>query len=211
MLTTKTLTDFTDELASSSPAPGGGSVAALAGALGAALTSMVCNLTIGKKKYAQVEAELAAVLKKSESLRASFMLLIDEDTTVFNEVMHAFGLPKGTASELTARTEAIQAATKKATIVPLRVMELCEEALSLTKIVAERGNSNSISDAGVASLMCHSACLGARLNVEINLASLHDAAFVHQTQTEVDEVSRRVDGVNREILARIESSFAKSR
>ena len=211
MLTRKSLTEFTDELASNSPAPGGGSVAALAGALGAALTSMVCNLTIGKKKYVQVEQELTAVVKKSESLRSAFMALIDEDTTAFNEVIHAFGLPKGAESEQAARAEAIQRATKKATLVPLRVMQLSEETLLLTKVVAEKGNSNSISDAGVASLMCHSACLGAKLNVQINLASLHDTAFVHQTQTQVDEISRRVDEANREILTRVESSFSNSR
>ena len=211
MLTKKTLTDFIDELASSSPAPGGGSVAALAGALGAALTSMVCNLTIGKKKYVQVEQELTAVLKKAESLRSTSMGLIDEDTAAFNEVMHAFGLPKGTEPEQAARGEAIQRATKKATLVPLRVMQLSEETLSLTRVVAEKGNSNSMSDAGVASLMCHSACFGARLNVQINLASLRDASFVHQTQSQVDEISRRVDEMHREILTRVESSFSNSR
>ncbi len=211
MLTKKTLADFIDELASSSPAPGGGSVAALAGALGAALTSMVCNLTIGKKKYVQVEQQLTAVLKKSESLRGSLTALIDEDTTAFNEVMDAFGLPKGTEPEQAARAEAIQRATKKATLIPLRVMQLCEETLALTKIVAEKGNSNSISDAGVASLMCHSACLGARLNVQINLTSLRDTAFIQQTQAQVDEISRRVDEANREILIRVQSSFPNSR
>src|SRR5208283_992112 len=112
MLTTKTVDEFIDEVASSSPTPGGGSVAALAGALGAALTAMVCNLTIGKKKYLGVQREMEEVLKQSDNLQASFVKLIDDDAEAFNTVMSAFDLPKETEEEKTKRAEAIQQATK---------------------------------------------------------------------------------------------------
>ena len=126
MLTEKAVSQFLDELASNSPAPGGGSVAALAGAAGAALASMVCNLTIGKKKYVDVQGEMVAVLQQTEALRNELAALIDKDTEVFNTVMAAYGLPKGTEQEQAARTAAIQEATKSATLVPLQVMTVCE-------------------------------------------------------------------------------------
>ena len=142
MLTQRTVAQFLDELSSNSPAPGGGSVAALAGAAGAALTSMVCNLTIGKKKYAEVQEEMAATLRQSEELRSALTQLIDKDTEAFNKVMAAFGLPKGNEQEQAARSAAIQDATKAATLVPLGVMSLCEQALRLAKTVAVKGNKN---------------------------------------------------------------------
>ena len=122
MAARKTLNGFLDELASATPAPGGGSVAALAGALGAALTSMVCNLTIGKKKYAGVEQEMKKILVESEKLRATFTALVDRDTEAFNKVMEAFGLPKETEPQKALRAAAIREATKEATLVPLEVM-----------------------------------------------------------------------------------------
>src|SRR5512140_1451810 len=145
----KTMNAFLDELASSSPAPGGGSVAALAGALGAALTSMVCNLTIGKKKYADVEDDMKKIIVQSEDLRRRFTELIERDTHAFNKVMEAFGLPKETDPQKALRNAAVREATKEATLVPLEVMKHCIDALALAQEVASRGNANSISDAGV--------------------------------------------------------------
>ena len=147
MLTEKTVTQFLDELASNSPAPGGGSVAALAGAAGAALASMVCKLTIGKKKYADVQDEMTHVLQQTEELRKELTLLIEKDTEAFNTVMAAFGLPKGTDQEQTARSAAIQEATKSATLIPLQVMKVCDKAMTHALIVAQKGNKNSASDA----------------------------------------------------------------
>lgn len=201
MLTTKTINEFLDELASSSPAPGGGSVAALSGALGTALTSMVCRLTIGKKKYADVRQEMEAALRRSEALRASFSELIERDTEAFNAVMQAFAMPKETESEKLARSSAIQVATKRATLIPLRVMELCTEALSPAKIVAEKGNVNSISDAGVAALMLQAACSGAAFNVRINLATLEDKAFVEETSEKLRKILGEVERLSGEVLA----------
>ena len=189
MLTTKTVSEFIDEVASRSPAPGGGSVAALAGALGAALTAMVSNLTIGKKKYVGVQGEMQRVLKQSESLRASFTELIDDDAEAFNTVMSAFNLPKETEEDKAKRAASIQRATKGATEIPLHVMQLCEQALLLTQAAAEKGNVNSISDAGVAALMLHAACLGAKLNVQINLGSINDALFVQETTSRTETLS----------------------
>ena len=204
MLTRKPVTEFIDELASSSPAPGGGSIASLAGALGAALTSMVCNLTIGKKKYSEVQSEIESVLKKSEELRASFTGLIDEDADAFNDVMRAFAMPKETDGQKSARADAIERATKKATLVPLKVMQLCEQILPLTRVVAEKGNLNSVSDAGVAALMIHAACKGAQLNVQINLGSIHDTAFIQDTLQQMRQIGERVGAMTETVLRHVD-------
>lgn len=207
MLRTKTVSEFLDELASSSPAPGGGSVAALSGVLGTALTSMVCRLTIGKKKYADVQTEMEATLRRSEALRASLSELIEKDAEAFNAVMQAFSLPKESEEEQHTRSVAIQAATKNASLVPLKVMELCAEVLPLTKTVAERGNVNSISDAGVAALMLQSACSAAALNVWINLGTLKDESFVQQTRGKVEAIQTQAKKQSDEILALVSSKL----
>ena len=188
MATKRTLNGFLDELASSAPAPGGGSVAALAGALGASLTSMVCNLTIGKKKYADVESDLKKILVRAEDLRGQFTVLIDKDTAAFNKVMEAFGLPKDTEPQKALRAAAIKEATKEATLVPLEVMKHCIDAMALAQQVASLGNSNSVSDAGVSALMLHAACEGAALNVRINLNGIADRDFVGWKSDEVESL-----------------------
>jgi methenyltetrahydrofolate cyclohydrolase len=200
MLTKKSVEEFLNELASNSPAPGGGSVAALAGALGSALTAMVCNLTIGKKKYASVEDEIKKVLEQIEPLRKKFILLIDKDTDTFNKVMEAYGLPKDSDEQKALRSAAIQSATKEATLVPLEVMKHCVDALALAKTIAEKGNANSITDAGVGALMLHAAVEGAALNVKINLTGIMDAEFVGWKREEVDSVLRTVRKTTDEIL-----------
>jgi formiminotetrahydrofolate cyclodeaminase len=207
MLTDKTVSQFLDELASNSPAPGGGSVAALAGALGAALASMVCNLTIGKKKYADVQEGMKAVLVQTEALRTELTHLIDSDTEAFNAVMSAFAMPKGTEQELSARAAAIQQATKKATMVPLTVMQVCAKALAHAKTVAQTGNKNSASDAGVAALMLAAGCAGAALNVRINLGGISDPDFVQHVTKQYTELERNVESVSREVMAAVEKNI----
>ena len=207
MLTTKTVNEFIDETASVKPTPGGGSIAALAGALGAALTSMVCNLTIGRKKYAAVQKEMEDVLGQSENLRNAFARLVDEDSEAFNTVMNALNLPKETEEEKTKRSAAIQHATKNATEIPLRVMQLCEQALILTGSAAQKGNSNSISDAGVAALLLRAACFGANLNVQINLGSITDPGFVQETTSRAESIGRRVEAMSLEILQRVDKAL----
>ena len=188
MLIQKTVTSFLNELASNSPAPGGGSVAALSGAIGAALTSMVCNLTIGKKKYAGVEGDMKKTLAQAEGLREQFTAMIDRDTEAFNRVMDAYGLPKENDAQKALRSAAIREATREATLVPLEVMKHCIDAIALAQDVAANGNAHSVSDAGVSALMLNAACQGAALNVKINLNSLDDQEFVAWKSDEVRSI-----------------------
>ncbi|HLE32881.1 MAG TPA: cyclodeaminase/cyclohydrolase family protein [Bacteroidota bacterium] len=205
MLTSKILSEFIDDVSSNSPAPGGGSVSALCGALGSALTAMVCRLTIGKKNYEGVQDEMLATLGQADELRAKLTGLIDRDTEAFNLVMKAFTLPKTTDDEKRIRSEAIQTATKQATLVPLEVMKLCEQAMGIAATVAERGNVNSITDAGVAGLILKAGCEGAALNVQINLATLKDKTFVDETSTLVSALLTNVEAVSDRIRQRVQA------
>lgn len=206
-LVSKTINEFNLELASTSPAPGGGSVSALAASMGASLISMVCQLTIGKKKYAAVEEEMKAIHRQSEELRAQLTARIDKDTDAFNVVMSAFGLPKGTDEEKQTRDQAIEEATKQATLVPLEVMRLCRDAIALSETVAVKGNANALSDAGVSALMIRSGCRGAYYNVKINLASLKDTAFIAEKNAEAAALLRAVDEKSDAVLAHVESQW----
>ena len=205
MLAGKSVSQFLDELASNSPAPGGGSVAALSGAVGAALTSMVCNLTIGKKKYADVEEQIKTILLSSEGLRKTFTALIDTDAQAFDKVMEAYALPKESDNQKALRTAAIQEATKEAALVPLEVMKHIIDALALTKTAAEKGNANSVSDAGVSALMLNAAAEGTALNVQINLQSITDSDFVEWKSGEVVSILRTSKAKSEEILGIVRS------
>ncbi|ABB15420.1 cyclodeaminase/cyclohydrolase family protein [Carboxydothermus hydrogenoformans] len=185
MLTDLSIRGFIMELASSSPAPGGGSVSALAGANGAALLNMVLNLTLGREKFADVEAELAPLKDKTEALYERLVNLIDIDTEVFNEVMAAFKLPKDTEEQKKERSVKIQEAYKKAADVPLEVAERCLEVLRLCPIIAEKGNPNALSDAGVAAQMAYAGLEGAVMNVKINLSSIKDEEYVAAAREKV--------------------------
>ncbi|MDD1617142.1 MAG: methenyltetrahydrofolate cyclohydrolase [Methylococcaceae bacterium NSP1-2] len=166
---------FLDELASKSATPGGGSAAAIMGAQGAALISMVCNLTIGKPKFAEVESEMQALLAQAEDLRAQLTDFIQADVDVFNRVMAAYGLPKET--DKAARSSAIQTVMKDATIVPLECAKACAKTITLSQIAAEKGNPNVISDAGAAVMAAYGGLKTAALNVYINAGSLKDRDF----------------------------------
>jgi methenyltetrahydrofolate cyclohydrolase len=209
MATRKTMHAFLDEVASSSPAPGGGSVAALSGALGAALTSMVCNLTIGKKKYADVDDEMKKVLEQSEHLREQFTTMIERDTQAFNKVVEAIALPKDTDPQKALRAAAIREATKEATLVPLEVMKHCIDALALAQDVASKGNVNSVSDAGVSAYMLHAALEGAALNVRINLNGLNDPEFVGWKTDEVQSLRSTSALVLEEIQSVVDERLQK--
>lgn len=163
---------FIENVAAKSPAPGGGSVAALSGALGAGLGAMVCRLTIGKKKYKDVEDQLRAAEEQLAPLVEQLRDLVDEDTFAFNEVMAAFDLPQDTEENKAARQAAVDRATLAAAAVPYRVMQAADAALSALVVVAEKGNLNSVSDAGVAALSLSTCFHGARMNVEINVKDL---------------------------------------
>ena len=183
-----TLTAFLDELASAAPTPGGGGAAALSGAMGAALVSMVCNLTIGKEKFAEVEGRMQEILRQSEMLRARLTAMIEEDVAAFDLVMAAYRLPKASDEEKAARTAAIQDASKKATLVPLAAARACAEVIDLCRPTAEMGNPNVVSDAGVAVLCGQAGLKGAALNVLINLGSIKDEIFVAQHRAELDQL-----------------------
>jgi len=157
MLIDKKVSNFLDELASNSPTPGGGSVAALAGALGVALISMVGNLTVGKKKYEEVGEDIKRIISSSEKLRYELSQLIEEDVKVFNNFMSTYKMPKETEDEKKVRAEKIQESLIMAAKVPLKVAYKCLDILSLSKEVAEKGNINVVSDAGVAVLMAEAA------------------------------------------------------
>jgi len=176
------LKKYLDEAASGSPTPGGGSVAALAGSLGAALTSMVCNFTVGKKKYADVEAEVSQILSEAEDLRAKLQDLTVEDTQAYGQVSAAYGMPRETPEEKAARSEAIQKALKVAMQAPLEAAVCCHKVLKLNEPLVEKGNQNLISDVGVAVLLAESAMRSAILNVEINLSYIKDEKLCQETR-----------------------------
>jgi glutamate formiminotransferase/formiminotetrahydrofolate cyclodeaminase len=198
---------FYDEVASVSPAPGGGSVAASAGALSAALAAMVGRLTITKKKYADVKEEMALVRDQADALRAELTQLIDTDKAAFMAVMDAFKLPKGTDEQLVLREKTVQEATKQAAQVPLEVMKKSLAVLRLAKAVAEKGNENSITDAGVAGLMGLASVEGARYNVRINLTSLTDQTFVEHLKHESEAVVTEARDLATQIRKMVETKL----
>ena len=198
---------FLDELASNSPAPGGGSVAALSGALGAALTSMVCNLTKTKQGYESVQDEIAEVLEKSEGLRKDLTDLIDKDTEAFNEVMKALKMPKETEDQKEQRRNAMQTAFKQASEVPLQTARKCVQILDVAYIAAVKGNKNSISDAAVSALMAQTGVQAAMLNVRINLSSIKDLEYVTQVTSELHELLQNTMQKSTEILNIVEKNL----
>jgi formiminotetrahydrofolate cyclodeaminase len=186
MTAKSSIVTFLDDLASERPTPGGGGAAAMSGAIGAALVSMVANLTIGKKNYEAVWEDLEAVNAKAEALRAELIRAIEEDVVAFNSVMDAYGLPRGTDEEKAKRAASIQAALKDATLAPLRAVKACFEVIRLSAAAAEKGNLNVISDAGVAVLSANAGLRSAALNVFINAKAIKDRDFAEKQIAEVN-------------------------
>ncbi len=178
----RTVTGFVDELSRDSAAPGGGSVAALCGSLGAGLAAMVANLTVGKSGYGKVAGEMRDIAVKGQDLKDRLGRAVDDDTFAFNEVMATFGMPKGPDKDL-----ALLNANKKATLVPLSVLEMTPEVIDLAEATGDRGNRNSLSDSGVAVLCARTAAMGAYYNVLINLAGIDDKDFVNETRTRAEK------------------------
>ena len=204
MLIDKKISNFLDELASNSPTPGGGSVAALAGALGAALISMVGNLTVGKKKYEDVEEDIKKIISSSEKLRYELSQLIEEDVKVFNNFMATYKMPKETEDEKKVRAEKIQESLIEAAKVPLRVAYKCLDILSLSKEVAEKGNVNVVSDAGAAVLMAEAALESAILNVKINLRMIKDEKVRTELSSSIKELLLKEKGQKEKVLKIVE-------
>lgn len=201
------LCQFADETASESPAPGGGSIAAYLGALGVSLGTMVANLSSHKKGWDERWKEFSDYAEKGQQLKDALIKAVDEDTRAFNKIMDAFGLPKGTDTEKAARKAAVQAATKNAIEVPLRVMELSYQTFEVIKPMAEIGNPNSVSDAGVGALCARSAVYGAYLNVKINAAGYDDKAYVEATLARANDILQKAIAAEKDVLAIVEGKM----
>jgi len=198
---------FLNELASKSATPGGGSAAAIMGAQGAALISMVCNLTIGKPKFADVEAEMQTLLAQAEDLRQQLTDFIQADVDVFNRVMAAYGLPKETDADKAARSSTIQDVMKDATVVPLECAKACAEVIALSQIAAEKGNPNVISDAGAAVMAAYGGLKTAALNVYINAASLKDRDFAEAKLAELAIIMQNSESVTETLYEMIKTKL----
>jgi len=203
-LVDKTVTGFAEETLSESPAPGGGSIAAYMGAMGAALSGMVANLSSHKPGWDDRWQKFSEWAVKAKNLMSQLLFLVDEDTRAFNKIMDAFGLPKGTDAEKTARKQAIQEATKYAIEIPFRVMNVCYESMHIAKAMAETGNPNSVSDAGVGALAARAGVRGAYLNVKINAAGLDDKTFVEKIVRESEAIAQKAEQLEQEVMTIVE-------
>jgi formiminotetrahydrofolate cyclodeaminase len=200
--------DFLDALASQAATPGGGGAAAIIGAMGAALVSMVCNLTIGKKKYAEVEADMKDVLVKAEALRQRLTNMIEDDAKAFDAVMGAYGMPKETDADKEARDRAMQAALKLATDVPLACARAAREVIDLAETASGKGNLNVISDAGVGVLAAYAALRSAALNVWTNARMIADRTFAEAKLKELNELLAGADAATEQAYGTVKGKVS---
>ena len=200
MLADLTVKDFLDKVAGNDPVPGGGSIAALGGALASALATMVTRLTIGKKGYEASEEVMQHAQTLTTRFQKEFVALIDKDSEAYDEVFACFKLPKATDEEKAARSAAIQEATKYAALVPMQVARNAYELMSVIADVARLGNRNAVTDACVAMMSARTAVLGALLNVRINLGSIKDKTFADELQREADVLERMACDREKEVL-----------
>ena len=205
ILTDMTVRAFSEKLASNAPAPGGGSAAALSGALGAALISMVCRLTQGKEKYAELKTLVMETIPKSDELMNALLDGIQKDTNAFDGVIAAFGLPKGTDAEKVARTEAIQKAYKEAIVSPETTAEDCLAVMRLAKSLLYKSNKSAASDLTVGALQAFAGLSGALENVAINLPSIKDTAYVAKKR----EWMKLVEDEGMKLLKEVREGVAK--
>lgn len=201
------LEEFANETASESPAPGGGSISAYVGTLGISLGTMVANLSSHKQGWDERWEEFSIWAEKGQRIKDELLRLVDEDTNAFNKIMSAFGLPKSSAEEKKVRDKAIQSATKYATEVPFRVMQLCYESMEVIEAMAKSGNPNSVSDAGVGALCARSAVLGAYLNVKINAKGLSDKKFARSILDKGKRIAENAKKSEAKILALVRNKI----
>lgn len=194
------ITQFMDKLASGSPEPGGGAACALASAIGAALVSMVANLTVGKEKYKDVQGDIAELLESTERVRRNLQDLVQKDTEVYGVLAGAFKMPRETDEEKSSRKEAIQEALLDATMVPYRIAESALEVAVLSETAAEIGNVNAVSDAGVAVLLAEAGAQSAALNVKINLVSIDDQVFVEEKWSAIEDILSKTGELRAKVL-----------
>lgn len=195
-----TVEQFIDVTASDAPAPGGGSVAALAGALGMALAEMVANLTIGKEKYADVDAEMRELIQKSAEIRNELTEGMQKDTESFTAYMKALKMPKETEEEKAARREAMQNGLKEAAVVPLSIAQSAVKIFPIAEIVVEKGNKGAVTDGLVAAMLARTAVISALLNVRINLGSIKDEAFVTEMAAKVKALEEDAVAYEKKIM-----------
>lgn len=198
---------FLEDLASSKPAPGGGSAAAVAGGLSAALTSMVANLTVGKERYEAVEDDFNELLERAEELREEFLNSIQEDIEAYNRVMDAYGAPKDTPEEKEKRKEEIQKALKGATEPPFKMAELALEVLDLAHKCSIDGNQHAVTDAGASAILAEATVRTSLLNVDINLSSISDEEFVKERTDRRNRLSREAIEKSEEIVGTMEENI----
>ena len=208
-----TLTDFNSKdfltaLASSAPAPGGGGGAAMAGALAAALASMVCNLTIGKEKFAAQECEVKALLQEAEQVRQDLLALVEDDAAVFNSFMACYKLPKTTDAEKAARTAAIRKAAKQAAEVPLAIAKASYKVLQLAHRLVIIGNPGVITDGACSALLARAALRCAEYNVRINLGLTKDEAYNDQVAAELNKLLKSAEELEEQALAATDKALA---
>lgn len=203
MLTELTVKDFLNKVAGSDPVPGGGSIAALNGAIASALAAMVANLTIGKKNYADCEELMKQIAERAAGLKEEFVADVDRDSEAYDRVFACFKMPKATDEEKAARSAAIQEATKFAAQVPMEVARRAYGLMDTIVQVARKGNQNAVTDACVAMMAARSAVLAALMNVRINLGSLKDKEFALAMQAEADGLEQQALAKEKELLDEI--------
>ena len=203
MLANLNIIDFLEKTASSDPVPGGGSIAALSAAVAASLAEMVANLTIGKKEYAAVEAEMKTISIEASQYRDKLIKDIDKDSDAYKQVMSAFKLPKGSEKERKLREQAIQKGLKQASRVPLNVAEDAFKIIELAEKVVKRGNKNAVTDGAVAAMMARTAVLSALYNVKINLGSIKDNSLVDEVSKQVKYLEAEIEGKEKEVLSKV--------
>ena len=200
MLVDLTIKEFLNKTAGSDPVPGGGSISALNGAIATALAEMVANLTIGRKKYVEVEPQMQEVAEKLNAVRKRLIEYIDKDSEAYDQVFAAFKLPKETEAEIAKRSQVIQEATKEAALIPMKVAEETAAVMDTILFVAGNGNQNAVTDACVAMMAARTGVLGALLNVRINLSSIKDESFVNEMKVKANQLESEVTRKEAELL-----------
>jgi formiminotetrahydrofolate cyclodeaminase len=207
MLRDLSIREFSDRLSSNEPAPGGGSASAAVAAMGAGLLVMTCNLTLGREKYKEVEEEMVELMDELETMRVWFLASIDRDSDAYDQVMEAFGMPKGSPEEKAARRDGIQRAMKGASDVPMDVAKRCVRALELAPLVVRMGNPNALSDAGCGALFLEAGMRGAMYNVAINLGSIKDEGYVRRMAEDVKALEARAATARTQIAALVDEGL----
>lgn len=202
-----TCTEFVEVLASKAPVPGGGGASALVGAIGTALCNMVGSLTVGKKKYAAVEAEITELMEQATALQKKLLHLIEKDAEVFEPLSRAYGLPAGTEEEKAEKSRVMEGCLRNACSVPMDIMRTCCQVISLIGAFAEKGSVLAVSDAGVAAACCRGALKGASLNVYINTKSMKDREYAESLNRECDEMLETYSAVADEVFEQVKAKL----